>query len=31
MIRVLALLLILAACAEQPVQLPEDFDAGFAF
>ena len=31
MIRALALLLVLAACAPQQAQLPEDFDATFAF
>lgn len=31
MIRTMALLLLLAACTPQPTQLPEDFDATFAF
>jgi hypothetical protein len=31
MIRALILLMFLAACAPQPAELPEDFDATFAF
>jgi hypothetical protein len=31
MIRAFALLLLLAACTPQPAELPEDFDATFAF
>jgi len=31
MIRAFALLIFLAACAPQPAELPEDFDATFAF
>lgn len=31
MIRIAALLLLLAACAPAAPELPEDFDAGFEF
>ena len=31
MIRAIALLLVLAACAPAPTELPEDFDASFQF
>lgn len=31
MIRALALLVLLSACAPQTTALPEDFDASFAF